>query len=228
MLLIKKEKGLSSFEIIRELRKILNIKKIGHAGTLDPLAEGLLIVLVDKEETKKAQEFLGLDKTYEAVARLGIRTDTGDLEGKIIEKKDDCNAGNSEIKYALSSLKGSHEWEVPLYSAVKVNGKPLYKYAREGQTVQAPKKKMQIYKIELVNIKRQGKYIDIHYKAKVSSGTYIRTLSEKLGEKLNCPATTAFIKRTAIGQYSIQDAKTLNEVRAHKHCSNQYLKRLKT
>ncbi len=212
MLLIYKEKGVSSFDVVRQLRKILNVKKIGHAGTLDPLAEGLLIILIGKDETKKSRDFLKLDKTYEAIARLGIKTDTGDLEGKVIDKKETCQIPGSEIKHALLSLKGAHEWEVPLYSAIKVNGKALYKYAREGKSVSPPKKKMQIYEIELLDIKKDCEYMDVHYRAKVSSGTYIRTLSEKLGEKLNCPATTAHIKRVAVGQYLLKDSKQLNEI----------------
>ncbi len=215
MLLINKQSKISSFQVIKELRGKLKVRKIGHAGTLDPLAEGLLIVLIGKEETKKAQKFIGLDKVYEAKARLGIKTDTGDLEGKIIEKKDGCKITQPEIEEALHSLKGLHEWEVPIYSAIKINGKALYKYAREGKKVKPPKKKMQIYEIELLDIKRQDKYIDIHYKAKVSSGTYIRVLSEKLGEKLNCPATTAHIRRISIGEYSLQEAVTIDNIKQY-------------
>ena len=203
---------MSSFAVIQKLRKRLGIKKIGHAGTLDPLAEGLLIVLVGREETKKAQEFIGLDKEYEAVARLGIKTETGDLEGDIVESSDTSGLSDLQIKDALLSLKGCHRWAVPVYSAIKLKGKALYKYARSGQTVKLPKKEMCIYNIELKEIVREGDFVDVRYIAKVSSGTYIRTVSEKLGEKLSCPASTAYIKRTCIGDFKLKDAKKLSEL----------------
>ncbi len=212
MLLIHKESGMSSFAVIEKLRKKLTVKKIGHAGTLDPLAEGLLIVLVGKEETKKAQDFIGLEKEYEAVARLGVSTDSGDLEGKIIRKKKPKNISDSEIKSAIESLKGCHCWQVPAYSAIKVKGKALYKYARSGQNVELPKKKMCIYEIRIKEIIHKEEYIDIRYVASVSSGTYVRTISEQLGERLKYPATTAYIKRTRIGDFKLEDAKKLSEL----------------
>ncbi len=203
---------MSSFAVIEKLRKKLAIKKIGHAGTLDPLAEGLLIVLVGKEETRKARDFIGLEKEYEAVARLGIATDSGDLEGKIIQKESPKEISDSEIKSAIESLRGCHSWQVPAYSAIKVKGKALYKYARAGQNVELPKKEMCIYEIKIKEILRKEEYIDIRYTVSVSSGTYVRTISEKLGERLKCPATTAYIKRLRIGNFKLQDAKKLSEL----------------
>ena len=210
MLLIYKEKGISSFKLLQKIKQKCSYKKLGHTGTLDPLAEGLLIVLTDTE-TKKQQEFMGLDKEYEAIARLGIQTTTGDLEGKLIKTRG-CNLSEEQITNALLSLQGEHLWEVPLYSAIKVNGKPLYKYARENKQVEIPRKKMQIFNIQLISINRKTQHTDVHFKVKVSSGTYIRTITEKLGEKLNCPATTTLIKRTKIGSYSLKDALRLNEL----------------
>ena len=212
MLLIYKEKGLSSFAVIEKLRKLLGIKKIGHAGTLDPLAEGLLIVLVGRDETKKQQDFMKLDKEYEAVARLGIKTDTGDLEGKIVERRN-CSIDKKEAEKALTGLLGCYIWELPLYSAKKVKGKPLYKYAREGKSVEVPKKEMCIKSIELLDVKCSDGFCDIKYKVTVSSGTFIRTLSEKIGEALSCPATTVFLKRTKIGKFSVENAKKLDEIK---------------
>ncbi len=205
MLLVNKPINISSFQVVEKVRKLTGIKKVGHAGTLDPLAEGLLIILIGKEETKKAKDFLGLDKEYEAIARLGISTDTGDLEGKIVKKKT-CEKSFEEIKNALLKLKGRHLWEVPKYSAIKVDGKPLYFYARQNIKIEIPKKEMEIKNIELIDIKENDEFIDVRYMALVSSGTYIRTVSEKLGELLGCPSTTAHIKRTKIGTYSLDDA----------------------
>ncbi len=212
MFFLYKEKGMSSFDVIRKLRKKLGVKKMGHAGTLDPMAEGLLIVLVGKDETKKAQSFSGLDKEYEAVARLGQKTDTGDLEGKIMQEKNCTHINLEHVKNALEKLKGSHLWQVPIYSAVKVDGKPLYKYAREKIPVKIPEKEMIIHEIELLAFKKSAKFYEVKYRAKVSSGTYIRVLSEKLGELLECPATTTHIKRTMIGKYSLKDAKRLQDL----------------
>ena len=152
-----------------------------------------------------------LDKEYEAVARLGIKTDTGDLEGRIIEKKK-CLVSKKEAEKALETLLGCHSWKLPLYSAKKINGKPLYKYAREGKSVEPPKKEMCIKNIKLLDFKCGDEFCDIKYRATVSSGTFIRTLSEKIGERLDCPATTIFLKRTKIGDYSVSDAKRLNEL----------------
>ena len=212
MLLINKEKGMSSFDVIRFLRKKLGVKKIGHAGTLDPLAEGLLIVLVGKEETKAAQDFQGLDKEYEAIARLGIKTDSGDLEGKELERQICKEISKKQIEKALKELEGEHMWQVPIYSAVKVDGRPLYKYARENKAVKIPEKKMGIFQMELLRIENHDEYTDVHYRAKVSSGTYIRVVSEKLGELLGCPATTAHIKRTQIGDFSLSEALKLDDI----------------
>ncbi len=206
MLLINKPKGMTSFDVIRILRKRLGIKKIGHAGTLDPLAEGLLIVLVGKEETRLASKFLSLPKTYETIAILGIKTDSGDLEGKIVNKRDTVGISEYQIKNALSELQGTFMWEVPAYSAVKVKGKPLYKYARENIEVNLPQKEMQIYDISIKNISYGDKICKVEYSASVSSGTYIRTLNEKLGEKLNIPSTTGSIRRISIGDYNLSEA----------------------
>ena len=215
MLLIYKEKGLSSFAVVQRVRKITGVRKVGHAGTLDPMAEGLLIVLVGKDETKTAQKFSGLDKEYEAVARLGVSTDTGDLEGEVVSEKDCSSLSDNTIKSALLSLKGEHRWEVPKFSAIKVKGRALYKYARANEEVDLPKKNMHIYKIELISITRTQTHIDIKYRAEVSSGTYIRTISEKLGKLLSCPATTTYILRTKIGKYDLQDAQKLDNLEKH-------------
>ncbi len=197
---------MTSFEVIKIIRERLGIKKVGHAGTLDPLAEGLLIVLVGKEETRLASKFISLPKTYDTVAILGFRTDTGDLEGSIVDKHNSVEISKSQIENALLELKGTFMWEVPAYSAIKVNGKPLYKYARENIKVNLPKKEMQIYDISIKNISCTDKICKVQYSATVSSGTYIRTLNEKLGEKLNIPSTTGHIRRISIGGYHLNEA----------------------
>ena len=209
MLLVNKPVGLSSFDVIRKIKKRFPSSKIGHAGTLDPLAEGLLILLIDSE-TKQAKQFTGLDKTYIHTARLGIKTNTGDLEGKIIKSQIVQNTMDAKtVKNALEKLTGEFIWPVPMYSATKVRGKPLYKYARENTPVTPPTKKMTVYENKLLDISCNEGYCDVTIKSKVSSGTFIRVLNEKLGEKLGYPSTTAHIKRTQIGKFKLSDAMDL-------------------
>lgn len=206
MLLINKPIGLSSFDVIRKIKKHFPDFKIGHAGTLDPLAEGLLILLINSE-TKQAQQFTGLDKTYIHTARLGIKTTTGDLEGKIIKSQIVKNAIYTKtVKNALEKLTGEFMWPVPMYSATKVKGKPLYKYARENASITPPTKKMTVYENKLLDISCKEGYCDVTIKSKVSSGTFIRVLNEKLGEQLGYPSTTAHIKRIQIGKFKLSDA----------------------
>ena len=205
MLLVNKPSGITSFDVIRRVKKQFPTKKLGHVGTLDKEAEGLLILLIGPE-TKHAHEFVGLDKTYIHIARIGIKTDTGDLEGKIIKNKNINTIDVDTINSAISQLQGEFLWQVPLYSATKVKGKPLYKYARENMPVIPPTKQMCIYYNKLLNIKCANKYCDITLESKVSSGTFIRTLNEKLGDLLNLPSTTAHIKRTQIGEFKLSDA----------------------
>jgi len=148
LILIDKPKGITSFDVLRRLKKKLGVKKMGHAGTLDPRATGLLLVGVD-EGTKQLKNLIGLPKVYIAEILLGVKTDTGDLDGKIIEKKDVPKISKKEIKGALESLLGDNIYEVSLYSAMKRKGKSLYKYAYEGKEVVKPKRVMTVYRANL-------------------------------------------------------------------------------
>ncbi len=217
MLLINKTFGISSFSVVQKLRKITGIKKIGHAGTLDPLAEGLLIILIGKNETKLSQNFLKLNKVYKTKIVLGISTDTLDLEGKITEQKECTNIDRAQIENAFLKMRSCKKYRVPIYSAIKIDGKPLYKYAREGAKVKLPEKEMCIYEYKIENIKEnaQEKTIEIDAELKVSSGTYVRTINYHIGKQLNCPATTSKIIRTKIGEYDIKNAIDLNSINSN-------------
>lgn len=204
LIYIDKPKGITSFDVIRKLRKKLNIRKMGHAGTLDPLATGLLIVGIG-EGTKKLEVFLKLPKTYIADILLGLKTDTGDIDGKILEERE-VNVEKQDILEKGKEMVGVHEIKVPIYSAIKQGGEALYKKARRGDRVDAPKKKMEVKRFEILFIKNNLVKIEID----VSSGTYIRSIAEEFGKRLNCPATVKELRRTKVGDIDISQAEKLN------------------
>ncbi len=208
ILLIDKPKGISSFDVIRILRKKLKIKKIGHAGTLDPLATGLLIVGIGKG-TKKLKDFLKLKKEYEVEVLLGKKTETGDLEGKVLEEKEVKEIDIEKLKEILKNLEGEIELEVPLYSAAKIKGQPLYKLARKGIKIEPPKKKMKIYKLKLLKHFPKNKNYILKIKIECASGTYVRSVAEEIGKRLNLPATLSNLRRTKIGKFNVKDAEKI-------------------
>lgn len=225
MLLIDKPKGITSFDVIRELRKKLGIQKMGHAGTLDPLASGLLIIGID-EGTKKLSEFLKLPKIYTAEVLLGAATVTDDLEGEI-EEIGNTDVEEERIQEVLHTLEGVIPLQVPLYSAIKIKGKPLYKYTREGIEITPPEKEMEIRDItyisrESVSFGVEGNRIDLlkeEYRGEiltltfdVGSGTYIRSIAREIGRRLGVPATLASLRRTSIGEYSVEEALRLDQI----------------
>jgi len=207
ILLVDKPKGITSFDVIRLLRKKLGERKLGHAGTLDPLASGLLIIGVGSG-TKKLTEYIKLPKTYEAQILLGRRTDTGDLEGKVVEEVNllDRDIDKKEAENVLGGLIGVIKLPVPAYSAVKRGGKALYKYARSGEKVEIPIKDMKIESIALDGIRKSGKDITLDVVMDVGSGTYIRSVAEEIGRRLGVPATVSELRRTRIGEFYIKDA----------------------
>ncbi|MEX0931739.1 MAG: tRNA pseudouridine(55) synthase TruB [Candidatus Paceibacterota bacterium] len=209
ILLINKPSGISSFGCIREMRKILGIKKMGHAGTLDPRAEGLLIVGVG-EGTKKLSGFIGLDKVYRAVVRLGMSTDTSDLDGEVTRQCLVQSIKEKDVVSALNSMIGNHEYEVSPYSALKRNGKRLYEYVREGKKPPVVTRDMEVYSYTLFSIEPKDGFVDVTVEFHVKSGVYIRSLAVALGEKLAVPSVLAHLVRTAIGPFSLHDATDLH------------------
>lgn len=218
ILLIDKPTGITSFDVIRRLRRKLGIKKMGHAGTLDPMATGLMIIGVG-DGTKKLTEYVKLDKEYVAEILIGIKTASGDITGEVIEKKDvpEEAVGTfsvEKISDAMASMVGVLTLPVSAYSAIKKDGVPFYKKAfaaeRKGETVpeaELPIREMKVYEAELLDFDIENKVIKARFK--VGSGTYIRSLAEELGRRLGYPATLKSLRRTVIGEFKIEDAESI-------------------
>lgn len=216
ILLIDKPKGISSFDAIRELRKKLNTRKIGHAGTLDPLASGLLIIGVGAG-TKKLTEYIKLPKTYEVEILLGQSRTTGDMEGEIIADTgvaDPDQITEDSVATVLDEMVNEEvlELPVPAYSAIKQWGEPLYKKARRGETFEPPVKPMEITGANLLDISYEKPYVVTRLRLDVGSGAYVRSIVEEIGRQLGYPAVVRELRRTRIGEYSIDDARTLEEI----------------
>ena len=204
ILLIDKPKGITSFDVIRRLRQELGIRKMGHAGTLDPLASGLMLIGIGKG-TKKLSELIGLPKTYTAEVLLGEQRETGDIEGDIVIQKPIPIVSKVKVQEVLDSMIGILPLAVPKYSAIKKDGKPLYAYAREGKEVELPIKDMKVICAELQHAEEDILTI----KWSVGSGTYIRSLAEELGRRLGTVATLYNLRRTSVGEYRVEDAESI-------------------
>ena len=191
IILINKEKGMTSRDVVNKICKILNTSKVGHTGTLDPIATGLMIICVG-EGLKLVELLTGLNKEYIAKVKLGIKTDTYDITGKVLEKKDVILNENDLIN-CLNSFKGEYHQTVPIYSSVKVNGKKLYEYARNNMKVDLPKHLVKINSIDLLDYNQES----FTFRVSVSSGTYIRSLINDIGKKLGIPMTMEELKRTS-------------------------------
>jgi len=210
IIIINKETGYTSHDVIAVLRKVLNTKKIGHIGTLDPNARGVLPVLIG-QATKVSKYLMEHDKTYVAKICLGEKRDTGDSEGNIIETMDihKLNLNREDIEKTLLTFIGKQKQTPPIYSAIKVEGKKLYEYAREKKEVEISKRDIEIYNIRFI------KYIknEITFEAKCSKGTYIRTLVEDIAEKLGTVGYMKELERTAVDKFTINDAITIEEIK---------------
>ena len=187
ILLVDKPVGISSFDVIRRLRRARGIRKLGHAGTLDPLASGLMIIGEGKA-TKLLSQFLKLPKTYVAEVCIGESTTTGDKEGEVTERVQVVDCREKDIREILTGMTGVLELPVPAYSAIKQGGVPLYKKARRGQTVDVPIKPMEVRSAELISLEHRDGLCFVHVQFDVGSGTYIRSLAEELGKRLGFPA----------------------------------------
>lgn len=205
-IIVNKAPDMTSRDVINILNKKFNTKSIGHTGTLDPIAEGVLVCLIGKY-TKLTDILINHDKEYIASFKLGILTDTLDITGKIL-KEEKINLTKEEIQKTILSFKGTYNQEVPIYSAVKINGKKLYEYARNNEEITLPKREVNIYDIELLNIDNDI----ITIKTKVSKGTYIRSLIRDIGLKLNTNATMTKLIRTKLGKFTIEESYTLEDI----------------
>ncbi len=209
ILLVDKPSGLTSFRVVSEIKRHFNLKKVGHGGTLDPFATGLLIILINRG-TKLGQTFLEDDKEYEGTIVLGVKTDTYDIEGKVVSSTE-AKTDNQAIKAAVKSFKGNIEQVPPIYSAVKVNGKRAYKLARKGEDIKLKKRDVVIHSIEVTDI-NEGIHPLVDFKVKVSKGTYIRSLAHDIGERLGVGAHLKNLRRLSSGEFNLKDAKPLDDI----------------
>lgn len=207
--LVDKPSGPSSHDVVNYFRKKSGIKRIGHCGTLDPLASGLLIILVGREYTRKQSLYLKKDKEYLVTARLGIETDSYDQTGKVTSQLDRRHLkeiNKADLRKIIPQFKGEIQQIVPIFSAVKIKGQKLYQKARKGESVELPSRLVEIKKIALKKFKKDVKNEEISFELLVvcSSGTYIRSLVQDIGKKLKCGANVSILRRLKIGKFNVK------------------------
>lgn len=206
VILVDKPQGYTSRDMVNKLNHIFDMKKIGHTGTLDPLATGILVMCLGRY-TKMVDMLSSYEKEYIAKIKIGIKTDTLDITGNIL-KKDDKKPSKEDVLNVLSSLKGKITQEVPLYSAKKINGQKLYEYARKGKEIQRPKNEIEIYEMELLSYEND----EITFKCLVSKGTYIRSIIELICDKLKILGTMSSLVRTKQGKFLLKDAYSIEDI----------------
>ncbi|PFE05996.1 tRNA pseudouridine(55) synthase TruB [Bacillus cereus] len=214
VVLLHKPKGMTSHDCVFKLRKILREKRIGHTGTLDPDVTGVLPICVGRA-TKIAQFLTSETKTYEGEVTIGFSTTTEDASGEVVEKQDVNRViTRTEVETVLAELTGTLEQVPPMYSAVKVNGKKLYEYARAGQEVERPVRTITIHEFVLLDDREvfEGKNLSFRFRVTCSKGTYVRTLAVMIGEKLGFPAHMSHLVRTASGEFLLEDCISFEEI----------------
>ena len=212
IIIINKEQGYTSNDVVQVIKKELK-QKVGHTGTLDPMATGVLPILVGKG-TQLSKYLINHDKIYVATLKLGIKTDTGDITGNVIKEQsvDKKCLEEENVKKVLNKVKGKQQQVPPMYSAIKVNGKKLYEYARKGQKIEVKPRTINVYDIELISIFLNEQ--EIKLRVVCSKGTYIRTLCEKIAEELGTIGTMSALIREKVGDFDINQAITINELNA--------------
>lgn len=208
---VYKEKGFTSHDVVAKLRGIVGQKKIGHTGTLDPDATGVLPVCLGKA-TKLCDLLTDKNKTYEAVLLLGKTTDTQDITGEVLEEKSTEALTEEKVREAIEGFIGDYEQIPPMYSALKVNGKKLYELAREGKVIERKARPVKILDIQILEVDLPK----VRMEVSCSKGTYIRTLCHDIGEKLGCGGCMESLIRTRVSTFRIEDAKTLDEIESLK------------
>lgn len=206
IIVVNKPKGITSRDVVNKVCKILNTKKVGHTGTLDPIASGTLVLCIGNA-TKLVEELTSYDKEYIATVKLGVLTDTLDTTGKVL-KTQNLKLKKEELIKTLNSFIGTYKQEVPIYSAVKINGKKLYEYARCNIDVTLPKRSVTIHDIELLDFNKDN----YKFKVRVSKGTYIRSLIKDINDKLNVIGSMEDLIRTKQGMFSLNDSYTLDNI----------------
>ena len=211
LLIVDKEKDMTSRDVVNEISRIFQTKKVGHTGTLDPLATGVLVLTIGKA-TKLNEIITATEKEYQDEAILGLKTDTLDITGKVL-KEENTHFSKEEIIDVLNSFLGSYDQEVPIYSAVKINGRKLYEYARNNEKVDLPKRLVTIKQIHLDDLNYDNNQTTIKFTCLVSKGTYIRSLVNDIASKLGTVGTMKNLRRTKQGNYSIKNAYRLNDIK---------------
>lgn len=207
LLLVDKPTGPTSHDIVAKLRHRFRIPKVGHGGTLDPMATGLLIILLGKG-TKISERVMGHDKTYEGTLRLGIETDSQDADGQVIAEKDAAAITEEQVAEQMKARLGDQMQMPPMVSAVKIKGVPLYKLARKGETVERPPKLVHLYRFDLLDfIPPNARFV-----VECTKGTYVRTLAHDIGQALGVGAHLSQLRRTKIGAFDVANASTLDEL----------------
>ncbi|MFO7726451.1 MAG: tRNA pseudouridine(55) synthase TruB [Oceanipulchritudo sp.] len=201
VLLVDKPEGLTSHDVVDRVRHKLKMKRVGHAGTLDPNATGLLLILVGKA-TKLSQFLMGLDKTYEGTITLGVRTTTQDVEGEMVSERPVPDLSEEAVREAMRAFEGDQYQTPPMFSAKKMDGVPLYKLARKGKTVEREPRFIHIASFNL----DRWEPPEIDFKLQCSKGTYVRTVADDLGEKLGCGGYLKELRRTDIERFRIEDS----------------------
>ncbi len=209
VLLVDKPKGWTSFDVVNMVRNRFNIPKVGHCGTLDPAASGLLVLMLGKF-TKLSQKFSGEDKVYQSEILLGTETDSQDMDGKITAEKDYSQVTEEQVREVIASFIGRQEQVPPMFSAKKQDGKRLYKLARQGIEVEREAKEINIETIEIDEINLPH----VKFTVKCSKGTYIRTLAADIGQKLGCGAVLFDLRRTLSGKFYLEDAVTVETLKS--------------
>ncbi len=207
VILIDKEKGKSSFNAVYRIRKAVNVKKVGHAGTLDPAATGLLIICVGRNKTKEIPMYQELEKIYSGTIEIGKRTPSLDAETEFSEENDFSFVTSEMIEKTRKSFIGKNQQVPPMYSALKQKGKRLYKLARKGIVVERQPREIEIYDFEITRVELP----EIDFKIRCSKGTYIRVIADDFGTKLKCGGYLKSLRREAIGEYNVADALTVDE-----------------
>ena len=208
LLLVKKPSGVTSHDLVDQARRIFQTREVGHSGTLDPLASGLLVLLLG-QATKLSPYIMDGDKAYSVEVLLGIKTDMLDITGKTLEEKEVTDVHIKKISETVQNLSGDFEWPVPMYSAVKVGGQKLYELARENKVIETPKKIMKFWNVKQTSVSAKTFWVDLE----CSKGSFIRTWVDRLGDQLGTGACMKALVRTKSSPYLLQDALDLEETK---------------
>lgn len=207
ILLVDKPQGITSHDVVSKMRRVFHMKKVGHAGTLDPMATGMLLILIGKA-TKASQYLMSMDKEYAGKVKLGVNTDSQDADGEITEERPVPELTEAQVKAEMKTFMGDQYQLPPMFSAKKINGQKLYKLARQGKTVEREPRVIHISRFDMTKFELP----EVSFIVGTSKGAYVRTIAYDLGERLGCGGHLNELRRTAVGQFRIEKASTIDEL----------------